>query len=57
MDLAVLTRILKGILNAINRKNKKDAANDPASTIANGDSGVQQSNKSFSDLADKSKRD
>jgi len=56
MDLAVLTRILKGVLDAINRKNKKDAANDPANAVANGGS-VQQSDKSFSDLAEQSKRD
>lgn len=55
MDLTVVTRILKGVLNAINRKNKKDAANDPANAVANGGS-VQQSDKSFSELADKPKR-
>lgn len=55
MDLAVLTRILKGILNAINRKNKKDAANNPANAIANGGS-VQQSDKSYDELADEPKR-
>ncbi|MFL7022231.1 hypothetical protein [Vibrio cyclitrophicus] len=56
MNIAVLIRILKGVLNAINRKNKKDAANDPANTVANGGR-VQQSSKSFSDLADKPERD
>lgn len=56
MDIAVIARILKGIMNAINRKNKKDAANDPANAVANGGS-VQQSDKSFSELADKPKRD
>ena len=53
MDIAVIVRVLKGVLNAINRENKKDAANDPANTVANGGR-VQQSSKSFSDLADKS---
>ena len=56
MDIAVIVRVLKGVLNAINRKNKKDAANDPANTVANGGR-VQQSNQSFSDLADKPERD
>ena len=56
MDIAVIVRVLKGVLNAINRKNKKDAANDPANAVANGGS-VQQSDKSFSELADKPKRD
>ena len=56
MNIAVLIRILKGVLNAINRKNKKDAANDPANTVANGGR-VQQSSKLFSDLTDKPERD
>lgn len=54
--LDALTRLLNGVLDAINRKNKKDAANDAANTIANG-SRVRKSEQSFDDLADKSKRD
>ena len=53
---ALVARLIKGVLNAVNRKSKKDAADNPADTIANGGV-VQQSNKTFADLADKPKRD
>ena len=54
--LDTLTRVLDGVMDAVNRKRKKDAANDAAGTIANGER-VLKSKKSFSDLADESKRD
>jgi hypothetical protein len=50
-----LGRVANAVMDAINRKRKQDAANDAANTIANG-GGVQQSNKSFADLADEPKR-
>lgn len=52
----LLSRLCTGVLNAINRKNKKDAADDPASTLSNG-SDVLQSETSFADLADKARSD
>ena len=52
----VLARLIEVVLNAINRKRKKDYADDPASAIANGDR-VQQSDETFADLAKRSKRD
>lgn len=54
--LGILARILEAIANAINRKKKKDAANDPANTIANGGR-VHKSKLKYSDLADESERD
>lgn len=54
--LSIFVRIMEAVANAINRKNKKDAANDPANTLANGGR-VRKSNKSYSDLADESERD
>ena len=54
--IALFTRLLEALLNAINRANKKKAADSPASTIANGGR-VQQSDKTFSDLAEQSERD
>ena len=44
-------RFVNGVMNAINRKNKKDAANDAANTVSNGGR-LLKSKKSFSDLAD-----
>lgn len=52
--LNVFARLIEVILNAINRKNKKDASDGPAEFISDR---VQQSDKSFKDLAAKSKRD
>ena len=54
--LSILVRVLEALANAINRKKKKDAADDPANTLANGGR-VRKSNKSYSDLADESERD
>jgi len=51
-----LIRLLEGVMNAINRKSKKDAADDPADTIANGGR-VRESEQSFSDMASKSGSD
>lgn len=55
--LNTLSRALDGVMDAINRKKKKDAANDAANAIANGGGRVRKSEESFSDLAEKSKRD
>lgn len=54
--LEFIARLGNAILNAINKHKAKSAADNPADTIANG-GGVQQSEKSFSDLAKQSKRD
>lgn len=54
--VAVVTRILDGVMDAINISKKKKYADDAASTIANGD-GVRKSESSFADLADKSGSD
>lgn len=51
-----LGRVANAVMDAINRKNKTDAANNSASTIANGDR-VRKSEQSFADLSDESKRD
>ena len=55
--LSTLSRVLNGVMNAINSKNKKDAANNSADFIANNDDGVRESKSSFDQLANKSKRD
>lgn len=52
----LIVRLIVGGLNAINRKNKKDATVNPADTIANGGI-VHKSKLSFSDLASKAGRD
>lgn len=54
--LDTLARLLDGVMYAVNRKRKKDAANNAANAVANGGS-VYKSKKSLSDLADKPKRD
>lgn len=54
--VSALGRLINATMDAINRKRAKDAANNPADTIANG-GGVQPSPKSYSDLADQSERD
>lgn len=51
MKVDFIIRILEAIINAFNIKKKKDAANNPASTIANGGR-VRNSSKSYTDLAD-----
>lgn len=54
--LNLIARLGTGILNAINRVNKRKATEDPAGTISNG--GVQRdSGVKFSDLASESERD
>ena len=55
--LDTLARILNGVMNAINRSNKKDAAANAADNIANNDDGVLKSSKTFDELAAESKRD
>lgn len=59
--LALFVRILGGIANVLNMRKKKKYTEDPAGTIANDpdgvDGGVQQSDKSFSDLASEAERD
>lgn len=52
--LETLSRIIDGALDAYNRKVKKDASDNPAEFISDR---VQQSDKSFNDLAEKPKRD
>lgn len=51
-----IVRLLEGIANVTNRKKKRSYADDSGNTISNGGS-VQHSEQSFSDLADKPKRD
>ena len=46
----LLTRIAEAVLNGINQKRAQDAANDPASNVANND-GLRESETSYSDLA------
>ncbi len=50
----VFSRLIEAIINAINRKNKKNASDSPAEFISDR---VQRSDKSFDDLAAKPKRD
>lgn len=54
--VSALGRLINATMDAINRKRSKDAANNPADTIANGGR-VQSSSKSYTDLASKPKRD
>jgi predicted ester cyclase len=51
----LIARIYEAFLNGINKKRAKDAANDPASNVANNDS-LRESETSFSELARESKR-
>lgn len=53
---ALIVRIINAILYAINRKKKADAANNAADAIANGGR-VRESDKSYSDMASKSRGD
>ncbi len=53
----LLVRLLAVALNLFNRKKAKEYADDPATAIANSDSGVRRSNKTFTELAAESKRD
>ncbi|MGB5802776.1 MAG: hypothetical protein WBH21_01990 [Vibrio anguillarum] len=52
----LLARLLNGLLDAINRKRAKDAQDNVSDNLSNGGD-VVQSDKSFSDLASKTKRD
>ena len=52
----VLARVTKGVLNALNRQKQRDYVDKPADTLANGGR-VQQSAKSFAELASESERD
>ena len=52
----VLARVIKGILNALNQKKQQDYVDKPADALANGGR-VQQSDKSFAELASESERD
>lgn len=54
--IELLTRLFIGVLNAINRKKKKEATDDPATTLSNGGR-VLKSDLTFSELADKSGSD
>ena len=56
--LSFLIRLLEVLANVFNISKKKKYTDDPAGAIANNpDNGVQQSDKSFSDLADEAERD
>lgn len=48
--LDLIARIAEAVLNGVNKKRAKDAANDPASNVANNDS-LRESETSFSELA------
>ena len=52
----LLARLLNGLLNAINKKRAKDAQDNVADNLSDGGN-VVQSDKNFSDLANKTKRD
>lgn len=52
----LVVRISNGILDAINRKNKRDAANDSANNLANGGR-VRKYEKSIGDLPEQSRGD
>ena len=52
----LLARLLNGLLNAINRKRAKDAQDNVADNLSDGGD-VVQSDKKFTDLASKAKRD
>ena len=54
--MRTIERLLNAFLDFFNRINKKISADNAAHTIANGDR-VLKSDKSFSDLADKSDSD
>jgi hypothetical protein len=54
--LELLARILLGILNAKNRHDKRVLTDDAAAAIAN-NGRVQRVDKTFSDVAEQSKRD
>lgn len=54
--MKLFIRLLEALLNALNVFNKKRAADNSAATIANGGR-VQQSDKSFADLADEANGD
>ena len=48
--LNLIARITEAILNGVNKKRAKKAAEDPASNVAN-DDGLRESETSYSDLA------
>ena len=52
--LATVDRILNGVMDAYNRKKKRDASNDAANAISDR---VRKSDKSFNDVAGESERD
>ena len=52
----LLTRLLNGLLNAINRKRAKDAQNNISDSLSNGGN-VMQSDKTFAELSRKVDRD
>lgn len=54
--LSFIVRLGNGVMNAINRKRKKDAINAAAESIANGDR-VQHSDQTFTDISTRPKRD
>lgn len=49
-----IARLINAILDAINRKNKSDAHDNAANTIANGNR-VRESEQSYADMASKSR--
>jgi hypothetical protein len=52
----LIARVINAILNKRNQQAKADATDNPADTIANGGR-VQQSSKSFEELASEFERD
>lgn len=52
----LIIRLITGVLNVINKMRKKSAKDAPATNLANGGV-VHKSDKTFSELADKSGSD
>lgn len=54
--LELITRLIRWFINENNRNKEKQYTDDPANTISNGGR-VQQSDKTFTELAEQAKRD
>lgn len=53
--LELITRLIRWFINENNRNKEKQYTDDPAHTISN-DGRVQQSDKTFTELAEQTKR-
>jgi hypothetical protein len=53
--VALLTRVLNGIFDAINKHNVEKAVDNPADTLANGGE-LYESDQTFAELSAKAKR-